>query len=158
MDWRVAIALARCLSPRRPETRGSMRYLIFLAALALAGCGGLQWDSGVSWAPDFIKQDQPKPSSVEPDPLPDVMAIVKAQGVHTFSNLQSIQISEPWPDGNHWKFCAKVHTLGVSGQPISGTYTVDVVAGQLQNPRLDRTAVCERMGYRRVPVTTVTPR
>lgn len=129
-----------------------MRYLVFVAALVLAGCSGLQWDSGVSWAPDFIKQDRPKPSSIDPDPPPDVAAVVKAQGAHTFSNLRSIQISDPWPDGNHWKFCARVLSLGATGSPISGRYTVDVIGGRLHNPRLDSGAVCAKTGYRSVPV------
>jgi hypothetical protein len=125
-----------------------MRYLIVVASLALAGCSGLQWDSGVTWAPDFIKQEQSKPSSIEPEPLPDVAAIVKTQGAKTFSNLQSIQISEPWPDSNHWKLCARVRSLSVTGAPVSGTYTVNVVGGNLRDPRLDTAGVCTKLKYR----------
>ncbi len=128
-----------------------LRYLIICWSLALAGCSALQWDSGVSWAPDFVKQDQPKPSSVEPAPLPDVIAIVQKQGAHTFSNLQSIQVSEPWPDDYNWKFCTKVYTLGVTGVPIIDTYTLDVIGERLHNPRLDRTATCAKLRYRSVP-------
>lgn len=130
-----------------------MRHLIIGACLTLAGCSGAQWDSGVTWAPDFIKQVPPKPSSVDQDQLPDVTAIVKEQGAKTFSNLQSIQISEPWPDGYNWRFCANVHSLGVTGLPISKTYTVDVVGGQLRNPRIDTTATCVKLEYR--PVTVI---
>jgi len=130
-----------------------MRYLIVAASLALAGCSGAQWDSGVTWAPDFIKQAPPGPSSIDQDPLPDVAALVQEQGAKTFSNLQTIQISEPWPDGYNWKVCARVHTLGATGFPISNTYTVDIVGGRLRNPRIDTTATCAKLEYR--PVTVV---
>lgn len=128
-----------------------MKKFIVGACIALTGCGALKLDSGVTWAPDFIKQAPPSPSSsVSPDPRPDVPKIVGEQGPHAFSNLRAIQVSEPFPDGSHWRACARVYSLGVTGTPVTGTYTFQISAGAIQNPRIDASGRCANKTYRPV--------
>ena len=102
---------------------------VYVAATCfiLAGCGNL--DSGVSGVPPSIKDAPSGPSTVPPDQKPDLDVLLRAQAAKDFSNIQSIQASEPTQNGNHWQFCAKVVSAGITGRTIAATYVIETESG-----------------------------
>jgi len=131
------------------QHRMRLMGLVFACTTILcAGC--VKLDSGVSWAPTSIKDAPPRRSSIPPDPPPDLDLIIREQGNIAFSNLQAIQVTKPMPNGDHWKFCAKVSSLGITGKPIGGTYVVETERGAIRDRRQDTYGTCRNLHYRPV--------